>query len=193
MTYFGPSLSNPHVQKDAPSRFRQPCLIFIVLKISIRWSYGHHKPNPRPHPHPHPVFPHPGFWRLIFGTGAFYALLLVAMSVLAHKDARWIFESIFGDFGTWKQFLKDSESSKGETMSSCDISPLAIFKQIFFAPWFLSHALGWMGKMMIFRDWGVCLLAALMFEVSGRSKRAKLRPSNRAAESQAHSSPPTEP
>jgi len=110
------------------------------------------------------VFPHPGFWRLVFGWGAFYGMLLVAMSVLNHKDARWIFESVFGDFGTWKQWVKETEASKAETMGSCDVSPLAIFKQIFFAPWFLSHALGWMGKMMIFRDWGVCLIAALMFE-----------------------------
>ena len=32
-------------------------------------------------------------------------------------------------------------------------------RQIVFQHWFLSHALGWMGKMMIFRDWKVCLVA----------------------------------
>lgn len=110
------------------------------------------------------VFPHPGFWRLIFGWGAFYAFLIVAMLALQFKDARWIMESLMSDFGTYKQWMKDVEANKAETMGSCDVSFMTIFKQIFFAPWFLSHALGWMGKMMVFRDWGVCLIAALMFE-----------------------------
>mmetsp|Transcript_5285 Transcript_5285/g.10558 ORF Transcript_5285/g.10558 Transcript_5285/m.10558 type:complete len:672 (+) Transcript_5285:181-2196(+) len=110
------------------------------------------------------VWPHPGFWRLVFGAGAFYALLLVAMFVLDFKRARFIFEAIFGDLGTWGEFTVKMQSVKADTMATCDVTPSSVFKQIFMAPWFLSHALGWMGKMMIFRDWNVCLYAALFFE-----------------------------
>ncbi len=110
------------------------------------------------------LWPHPGFWRLVFGAGAFYALVLVAMLNLDFMKARWIFESILGDIGTWDSFSSKMQSVKSDTMSTCDVTPMSVFKQIFMAPWFLSHALGWCGKMMIFRDWRVCLIAALFFE-----------------------------
>jgi hypothetical protein len=36
---------------------------------------------------------------------------------------------------------------------------------IFVAIRFVAHALGWWGKMVMFRDWGVCWLLSIGFEV----------------------------
>jgi predicted cupin superfamily sugar epimerase len=114
------------------------------------------------------VWPHPGFWRLVFGLAAFYALILVAMLMLDFTRARWIFESLLGDIGSWESYEQKTEYVKENVMGSCHLDrhnvASVLYKQIFGAPWFLSHALGWLGKMMIFRDWKVCLIAALFFE-----------------------------
>jgi len=113
------------------------------------------------------VWPHPGFWRLVFGAGAFYALVLVAMLMLDFTRARWILEGLLGDIGSIKDYERKTQEV-AEVMSSCYIDRnnigQVLYQQIFGAPWFLSHALGWMGKMMIFRDWKVCLIAAVFFE-----------------------------
>ncbi|GMI24409.1 hypothetical protein TrCOL_g4098 [Triparma columacea] len=114
------------------------------------------------------VWPHPGFWRLIFGAGAFYALVLVSMLMLDFVRARWILESLLGDIGSFSSYEKKTEAIKEDVMGTCSMTwqsaPQVLFNQIFMAPWFLSHALGWMGKMMIFRDWKVCLIGAFLFE-----------------------------
>ena len=113
------------------------------------------------------IWPHPGFWRLVFGFGAFYALILVSMLMLDFTRSRWVLEAILGDIGSYADYERKTQEV-AEVMSSCkmtwDTAPTILFNQIFGAPWFLSHALGWMGKMMIFRDWKVCLIAALLFE-----------------------------
>jgi len=116
------------------------------------------------------VWPHPGFWRLWFGAGAFYAFILVGMLILDFTRARWIFESLLGDIGSYASYELKTEAIKEDVMGTCAMTlqtaPKVLFNQIFMAPWFLSHALGWMGKMMIFRDWKVCLIAAFLFEVT---------------------------
>lgn len=113
------------------------------------------------------VWPHPGFWRLAFGAGAMYSLILVGMLMLDFTRARWILEAILGDIGTMEDYERKTVEV-AEVMSSCHIDQhnfaSVLYKQIFGAPWFLSHALGWMAKMMIFRDWKVCLIAAVCFE-----------------------------
>jgi hypothetical protein len=113
------------------------------------------------------IWPHPGFWRLVFGAGAFYCMILVGMLMLDFSRARWILEAILGDIDTMETYERKTQEV-AEVMSSCHIDHnnfgSVLYKQIFGAPWFLSHALGWMGKMMIFRDWKVCLIAALFFE-----------------------------
>ncbi|GMH56877.1 hypothetical protein TL16_g02238 [Triparma laevis f. inornata] len=113
------------------------------------------------------IWPHPGFWRLVFGFGAFYALILVSMLMLDFTRSRWVLEAILGDIGSYADYERKTQEV-AEVMSSCKMTwntaPTILFNQIFGAPWFLSHALGWMGKMMIFRDWKVCLIAALLFE-----------------------------
>mmetsp|Transcript_17827 Transcript_17827/g.37046 ORF Transcript_17827/g.37046 Transcript_17827/m.37046 type:complete len:704 (-) Transcript_17827:61-2172(-) len=114
------------------------------------------------------IWPHPGFWRLVFGAGAFYCLVLVAMLMLDFQRARWILEAILGDIGSYKSYELKTEAIKEDVMGTCSMTfataPTVLFNQIFMAPWFLSHALGWTGKMMIFRDWKVCLIAAFLFE-----------------------------
>ena len=76
------------------------------------------------------------------------------MLILDFTRARWILEAILGDIGTYETYEKKTQEV-ASVMSSCHIDRgnfLAVmYNQIFGAPWFLSHALGWMGKMMIFR------------------------------------------
>mmetsp|Transcript_1463 Transcript_1463/g.2644 ORF Transcript_1463/g.2644 Transcript_1463/m.2644 type:complete len:530 (-) Transcript_1463:23-1612(-) len=110
------------------------------------------------------VWPHAGFWRLVFGAGAFYAIFIVAMLMLDFTRARWLFASVVPSLGTWSDYIKKLDAYEGGKEDICTVSVQTLMRQIVFQPWFLSHALGWMGKMMIFRDWKVCLVAALFFE-----------------------------
>ena len=105
------------------------------------------------------IWPRPGFWRLIFGATAFYALVLVAMLMQDFSRARWILEALLGDIGSWDNYMEKTRAIKENVMGSCRMSfetaPKILFTQIFKSPWFASHTFGWMGKMMIFRDWKV--------------------------------------
>jgi len=59
------------------------------------------------------------------------------------------------------------EVSHVATWTTCrDTSLSAIYRQIFHTPWFFCHVLGWCFKMLVFRSWPVCLLAALAFELA---------------------------
>ena len=115
------------------------------------------------------VWPHPGFWRLVFGAGAFYGIVLCACLALNFQGARFVFSSAIGDLGDWNTFKAEAQLEGRGSEKTCAILSLQAFNdkivnQIFRTPWVLSHALGWMGKMMIFRDWGTCLVAGFLFE-----------------------------
>lgn len=47
----------------------------------------------------------------------------------------------------------------------CEITWEAVKRQLT-APWFLSHFIGWFGKMVVFRDLKFCMVASLLFELT---------------------------
>ncbi|GMI38961.1 hypothetical protein TeGR_g5339 [Tetraparma gracilis] len=112
-------------------------------------------------------------WKLVFLAGAAYVLTLSCMLMLPFKEARSILEWVIGDIGSWDDYVYKTEFVKTDVMGSCYIDrhnfASVLWKQVFGAPWFLSHALGWTGKMIVFRDWKVCFVAALFFEFTEMS------------------------
>lgn len=111
------------------------------------------------------TFPHPGFWRVIFGSVTFYTFFMLSLVMLNKESARNIIQMIFLDIGTMQDFEAKLHKNIDAVMGTCAISGTALMRQLFHCPWFLAHVLGWAGKMIIFRDFHFCLFAAFMFEV----------------------------
>lgn len=116
------------------------------------------------------TYPSPAIWRFQRSLSTFYLLVLLILLSLPRDEGRELLRTIFPAVGLQSSFsmrISASASSSGSTMGTgtCSFSLQALYLQIFHAPWFLSHALGWMGKMLVIRDLKTCFLAAVLFEV----------------------------
>lgn len=105
------------------------------------------------------------FWSAIFGSILFYTLFLITFLLSDKKTAREILELIFPDVGSQDEFDLKMEKRIESVMGTCVFSTEALKRQLFHAPWFTAHVLGWMGKMVVIRDLYFCIFIAFAFEV----------------------------
>ncbi|CAM9515275.1 unnamed protein product [Discosporangium mesarthrocarpum] len=107
------------------------------------------------------VRPHPGVWRVVHGIGWLYLLGIAMLLFHSRAEARRLLSIVFPD-------LRDYTPPNilpGEVKDlECQITPAAVLSQLK-EVWFLAHVIGWWGKMCIFRDWGLCWVLAVGFEL----------------------------
>jgi len=104
------------------------------------------------------VRPHPMFWRAVHGCVLLYLLGLAALIVLNVDDARSFLKLVFRD---------DVQAIPDEIWNmqkDCSVTQTTLWRQ-FSSIWFVSHALGWFGKMLMLRDWRLCWIQSIGFEL----------------------------
>jgi len=111
-------------------------------------------------------FPSSGFWRVVYGACAFYALFLVAVAQMDKVMARSTVATLFPDIGELEDFEMGLYANKEAVMGTCRLSKLALVRQFFHCPWVLAHSVGWTMKMLVFRDFPMAFVASIVFELT---------------------------
>lgn len=105
--------------------------------------------------------PHPMFWRALHGWNIWYCALAVVMLVVPIDDGeilmQWIFPSGRNDLA--------ASGTVGFDHLACEITPATVWRQVS-GIWFMAHLLGWCAKMLMLRDWKMCLVYSTCFELT---------------------------
>jgi len=104
------------------------------------------------------VRPHPGLWRIVHGCGMLYMFFLVVLILQPRSDAKQLLGRLFPDT------LVVPSAAGIHTSHTCEITPSRIVDE-FTEIWFYCHIIGWFSKMCIFRDWTVCWILSIGFEL----------------------------
>jgi len=105
------------------------------------------------------VRPHPGCWRIVHGCGMLYMFLLVALLFQTRSEAKRIIRLLVPDISVY-----EAQATSIHTAQDCKVT-LPRLKEEFTEVWFFCHIFGWWGKMCIFRDWTVCWILSIGFEI----------------------------
>jgi len=104
--------------------------------------------------------PHPMLWRALHGWNIWYCMMAVIMLVVPVGDGEivnsWIFPS--------GRVVKEG-GTLGYDHLACQITRETVWRQ-FTSIWFFAHFLGWSAKMLMLRDWKMCLVYSTFFELT---------------------------
>ncbi|CAN0151182.1 unnamed protein product, partial [Ectocarpus sp. 8 AP-2014] len=102
--------------------------------------------------------PHPGVWRIVHGVGMLYLFAVSVLLVHPKDEAQRLLAIFIPD-------VKGYTLSRFEAGSlECELTASAVIGQLR-EVWFLAHLVGWWCKMCLFRDWGVCWVLSVGFEL----------------------------
>eukprot|EP00953_Heterococcus_sp_UTEX-ZZ885_P000736 916-Heterococcus_DN1.PRE.1 len=112
------------------------------------------------------VRPHPGFWRLVHGVGMLYLLGVAVLLFHTRAEARRLLAVVFTDMGSYSLTPPATTATAAAAASTmdCTITWAAVKGQLQ-EVWFIAHVAGWWAKMCLFRDWHVCWVLSIGFEV----------------------------
>ncbi|CAN0152971.1 unnamed protein product [Ascophyllum nodosum] len=105
------------------------------------------------------VRPHPGAWRVVHAIGMLYLLAIAVLFYHTKDEARRLLAIFVPDV---KGQVVSNFESAGPL--DCELTFSAVLSQLR-EVWFLAHLLGWWCKMCLFRDWGVCWVLSISFEL----------------------------
>lgn len=110
------------------------------------------------------VRPHPMFWRAMHGVGLWYLMIVLVLYVTPPKYGRHAFYVLFSESIDSVKKQNGSQSAFDWSHLQCDITVSAVQNQVF-SLYFLAHVFGWMAKMLVMRDWVLCLRWSFFFEM----------------------------
>lgn len=111
------------------------------------------------------VRPHPMFWRGMHGVGLWYLMIIFMFFVTPPQYGRRFFHALSSESVDVIADKQDgSKSSFDWSHLHCNISVSSVQNQLF-SLYFLAHVFGWMAKMLVIRDWILCLRWSFLFEV----------------------------
>lgn len=118
------------------------------------------------------VRPHPALWRLLHGWNLWYCLLATSILVMPVDEGRVLIQWCFPGVDLKKEPTQISHVQTGEADSmfgydhlNCEINQKNVMNQLT-SIWFLAHCLGWFAKMLILRDFKVCIVYSSVFELT---------------------------
>ncbi|CAM9573204.1 unnamed protein product [Chrysoparadoxa australica] len=103
------------------------------------------------------VRPHPGFWRLVHGIGMLYLFGVAVLLCVSTLEAQVLVQLVFPG-----SIMQEADSTDGGM--DCDLTLSAMLGQMR-EIWFVAHVLGWWAKMCLFRDWRICWVLSISFEL----------------------------
>jgi phosphatidylserine synthase 2 len=109
------------------------------------------------------IRPHPMLWRVAHGICLLYVFAVAVLLVNSVDDMRAMLTYIWPDIN--ETASPDSEGGNDLwAFHHCEINGDTLYRQVT-SVWFLSHLLGWIGKMCMMRDWRVCIFQSCIFEM----------------------------
>lgn len=110
---------------------------------------------------PHLVRPHPSFWKLVHGVMVCYLLFMVFLLFQTVDDARLFLKHIYSDLG-----VELEERAYGESCALIVDGHVnwKTLKETLFDEFVIAHTLGWWGKALILRDYGMLWTVSIAFE-----------------------------
>ena len=109
------------------------------------------------------VRPHPIFWRVVLGLFSLYAMFITYLFLLPIDEVRETLKFFDPNLGVPLGEMSYAEDCRVWTPENPD-SQFANIKMAMLDCHFVAHFLGWMGKMLIMRDWYVAWICSAGFE-----------------------------
>ena len=112
---------------------------------------------------PHLIRPHPSFWKLVHGVMVCYLLFMVFLLFQTVDDARQFLRHLYPDLG-----VELEERAYGESCALIDDAGRVnwtTIKATLFDEFVVAHTLGWWGKALILRDYGMLWVVSIAFEL----------------------------
>jgi phosphatidylserine synthase 2 len=108
--------------------------------------------------------PHPAFWRLVTGVGILYLMALIFLLFLEKDDARKMFRYLYDDLG--KKLPERSYADACAIYTPDDETSLfANVKATILDEFIWAHIIGYILKAIMFRDFKLCWILSLSFEI----------------------------
>ena len=101
------------------------------------------------------IRPHPLLWRLAFGVGVVYQLALLVLLFQTKAHARHALTYLYPYLG-----VPLHEKTYAD---QCDLTPANFFNAIDI--FFVGHLLGWTVKALMLRDWRICWVISVQWEL----------------------------
>ncbi|KAL6072017.1 PSS-domain-containing protein [Balamuthia mandrillaris] len=112
------------------------------------------------------VHPHPVFWRLVHGTAILYLLVLVFLLMQSEKDVQQAMRIFSPELGV-KPAVNDklyAGDCRVYTPEQKD-NPFSVVRATWHDVFVLAHTIGWWGKAIMFRDWRLCWVLCILWEL----------------------------
>jgi phosphatidylserine synthase 2 len=101
------------------------------------------------------IRPHPSVWRVVLAMAVAYQMGLVILLFQTKDNARQLFKLIDPSLG-----VKLSEKAYG---LDCSLTSANIYNQL--DVFVLAHTLGWIAKSLVLRDYWLCWVISILFEL----------------------------
>lgn len=142
------------VQKNQPETSCHHAL-FVTLIVLVVYSVLNAKDSLT-------VRPHPALWRALHGVNLWYTLMLGVLVAVRVEHGLALMNLVFT---SPVKVLTEKPSEKiGFDHLNCEITWLTVSKQLH-SLWFKAHIIGWWAKMVILRDFHICLVYSAAFEL----------------------------
>lgn len=107
------------------------------------------------------VRPHPAVWRALHGINLWYFVCLGVLAAVHVEHGVELMELVFST----PKLENDKPIEKiGLDHLSCEINWPTVERQLY-SLWFKAHVIGWWAKMIILRDFRMCLVYSAAFEL----------------------------
>jgi phosphatidylserine synthase 2 len=109
------------------------------------------------------VRPHPIFWRALLGLFSLYGMFMTYLFLMPVDEVRKILQFFDPKLGKPLPEMSYAEDCRLYTPEN----PNSKFANLYLAIWdvhFIAHFAGWLGKMLIMRDWYVAWICSAGFE-----------------------------
>jgi len=110
------------------------------------------------------IRPHPIIWRIVMGAAVLYLMILVFLLFQTADDARWLLSKLDTRLG--KPLPERSYAEDCRVYTPDD--PESSFRNIrdcFIDEFVLAHFVGWFGKSIMLRDYWLCWIFSVSFEI----------------------------
>jgi len=119
--------------------------------------------------------PHPSFWRVVHGVGILYLLGLVFLLMQSPDSARRrVLPFLVPTLGNKPDNLETAYANDCRLYASESDDPWKNVRDTFYDVFTIAHALGWVGKAILLRDWRLLVILSVMWEILEYTLQDKL-------------------
>jgi phosphatidylserine synthase 2 len=156
LTYLSHPFRQPLVADEATSYANRKAGVFAIVCVFLGYSAVQGTSSH------HLVRPHPSFWKLVHGVMVCYLLFMVYLLFQTVDDARAFLKHLYPELG-----VELEERAYGESCALIVDGHVhwKIIKDTVFDEFVIAHTLGWWGKALILREYGMLWTVSITFEL----------------------------